>query len=35
MSIDIALKALMAFALLVPYFILRPVVRPREGMGGY
>lgn len=35
MSIDVALKALMAFALLVPYFILRPVVRPREGMGGY
>jgi uncharacterized PurR-regulated membrane protein YhhQ (DUF165 family) len=35
MSIDVALKALMAFALLVPYFVLRPFVRPREGMGGY
>jgi uncharacterized PurR-regulated membrane protein YhhQ (DUF165 family) len=35
LSIDVALKALMAFALLVPYFVLRPLVRPREGMGGY
>lgn len=35
MSIDVALKALMAFALLVPYYLLRPVVHPREGMGGY
>ena len=35
MSIDIALKALMAFALLVPYYLLRPVVRPLEGYGGY
>ena len=35
MSIDVALKALMAFVLLVPYFVLRPLVRPRAGMGGY
>jgi uncharacterized PurR-regulated membrane protein YhhQ (DUF165 family) len=35
MAIDIALKALMSFALLVPYFLLRPVIRPSEGLGGY
>jgi len=35
MSIDIALKALMAFVLLMPYYLLRPIVRPREGLGGY
>lgn len=35
MAIDIALKALMAFALLVPYFLFRPVVRPVEGLGGF
>lgn len=35
MAIDIALKALMSFALLVPYVLLRPVIRPSEGLGGY
>jgi uncharacterized PurR-regulated membrane protein YhhQ (DUF165 family) len=35
MAIDIALKALMSFALLVPYFLLRTVIRPSEGLGGY
>ena len=35
MAIDIALKALMSFALLVPYFLLRPIVRPSDGLGGY
>jgi len=35
MAIDIALKALMSFVLLVPYVLLRPVIRPSEGLGGY
>lgn len=35
MAIDTALKALMSFALLLPYFLLRPIVRPSEGLGGY
>jgi len=35
MAIDIALKAVMSFALLVPYFLLRPIIRPSEGLGGY
>ncbi|MEQ1755878.1 MAG: VUT family protein [Micropepsaceae bacterium] len=35
MAIDIALKAVAAFVLLIPYFLLRPVVRPGEGLGGF
>lgn len=35
MAIDIALKCAAAFALLLPYFLLRPVIRPREGLGGF
>jgi uncharacterized PurR-regulated membrane protein YhhQ (DUF165 family) len=35
MAIDIALKAVAAFALLIPYFLLRPIVRPNEGLGGF
>ena len=35
MAIDIALKSLMAFALLIPYLLLRPFVRPKEGLGGF
>jgi hypothetical protein len=32
--IDAAVKAAMAVAMLIPYFILRPVVRPLPGFGG-
>ena len=35
MTIDLGLKAFMSFALLVPYFLLRPIVRPLTGLGGY
>lgn len=35
MAIDIALKALMSFLLLAPYFLLRPIIRPLTGLGGY
>ncbi|MCE9522746.1 MAG: VUT family protein [Alphaproteobacteria bacterium] len=35
MSVDAGLKAAMSFALLVPYLVLRPVVRPLGGLGGY
>lgn len=35
MSIDLGLKAAMSFALLIPYFLLRPIIPPVEGLGGY
>ena len=35
MIVDIGVKATMAFALLVPYVLLRPIVRPTAGLGGY
>jgi uncharacterized PurR-regulated membrane protein YhhQ (DUF165 family) len=35
MSIDAGLKAAMSFLLLVPYFILRPIIRPTGGLGGF
>lgn len=35
MAIDIALKSLMAFLLLAPYFALRSLIRPLTGLGGY
>ena len=35
MSVDAGVKAAMSFALLVPYLILRPIVRPLGGLGGY
>jgi len=35
MSVDAGVKAAMSFALLVPYLLLRPVVRPLGGLGGY
>lgn len=35
MSIDAGLKAAMSFALLVPYMLLRHVIRPLGGFGGY
>jgi queuosine precursor transporter len=35
MSVDLGVKAFMAFALLVPYFLLRPIVRPLGGLGGF
>jgi queuosine precursor transporter len=35
LSVDAGVKAAMAFALLVPYLILRPLVRPLGGLGGY
>jgi uncharacterized PurR-regulated membrane protein YhhQ (DUF165 family) len=33
--IDAGVKAAMAVAMLVPYFLLRPVVRPLPGFGGF
>lgn len=33
--IDAGVKAAMAVAMLVPYFVLRPVVRPMPGFGGF
>lgn len=35
MSVDAGVKALMSFALLVPYYALRPIVRPSGGLGGF
>jgi uncharacterized PurR-regulated membrane protein YhhQ (DUF165 family) len=35
MIVDLGLKALMGFALLVPYVLLRQVIRPLQGLGGY
>jgi len=35
MAIDAGTKALMSFALLLPYLALRPIVRPSGGLGGY
>jgi hypothetical protein len=35
MSIDAGVKAAMSFALLIPYFALRPIVRPSGGLGGF
>jgi uncharacterized PurR-regulated membrane protein YhhQ (DUF165 family) len=35
MSVDAGVKAAMSFALLAPYFLLRPIVRPGGGLGGF
>lgn len=35
LSVDAGVKAAMSFLLLLPYLILRPVVRPLGGLGGY
>ena len=35
MTIDVGVKAAMSFALLAPYLLLRPIVRPLGGLGGY
>lgn len=35
MSVDAGLKAAMSFALLLPYYALRPIVRPAGGLGGF
>jgi uncharacterized PurR-regulated membrane protein YhhQ (DUF165 family) len=35
MSVDAGVKAAMSFALLAPYLILRPIVRPLGGLGGF
>jgi uncharacterized PurR-regulated membrane protein YhhQ (DUF165 family) len=35
MSIDAGVKALMSFAMLIPYLLLRPIVRPSAGLGGF
>lgn len=35
MSVDAGVKAAMAFALLIPYMLLRHIVRPLGGFGGY
>jgi uncharacterized PurR-regulated membrane protein YhhQ (DUF165 family) len=35
MAADVGVKAAMSFVLLVPYFILRPIIRPMPGFGGF
>lgn len=35
LSIDLGLKSLASFALLIPYFLLRRIVPPRPGLGGF
>ncbi|HAH10710.1 MAG TPA: hypothetical protein DCL54_04350 [Alphaproteobacteria bacterium] len=35
LAIDLGIKVIAAFALLIPYFLLRPVIRPMQGFGGY
>lgn len=35
MSVDAGVKAAMSFALLIPYYVLRPLVRPKAGLGGF
>lgn len=35
MAVDAGVKAAMSFALLLPYLILRPVIRPMPGFGGF
>jgi uncharacterized PurR-regulated membrane protein YhhQ (DUF165 family) len=35
MAVDVGVKAAMSFVLLVPYFILRPIIRPMPGFGGF
>ena len=35
MIIDAGVKVAMAFVLLIPYFLLRPIVRPLPGFGGF
>ena len=35
MAVDVGVKAAMSFVLLVPYLILRPVIRPMPGFGGF
>jgi uncharacterized PurR-regulated membrane protein YhhQ (DUF165 family) len=35
MSVDAGTKAAMSFLLLVPYYVLRPIVRPGGGLGGF
>lgn len=35
MSVDAGVKAAMSFALLAPYWALRPIVRPSAGLGGF
>jgi hypothetical protein len=35
MSIDMGVKAAVSFGLLLPYLLLRPILRPLGGLGGY
>jgi uncharacterized PurR-regulated membrane protein YhhQ (DUF165 family) len=35
MAVDAGVKATMSFLLLAPYFLLRPIVRPSGGLGGF
>lgn len=35
MALDVGVKAAMSFVLLVPYFIMRPIIRPMPGFGGF
>ena len=35
LSLDVALKVAVAFLLLAPYALVRPLAKPRDGFGGY
>ena len=35
LTLDLALKVATAFTLLLPYALLRPIAKPRDGFGGY
>jgi uncharacterized PurR-regulated membrane protein YhhQ (DUF165 family) len=35
MAVDVGVKAAMSFVLLIPYLILRPIIRPMPGFGGF
>lgn len=35
MAVDVGVKAAMSFVLLAPYFIMRPIIRPMPGFGGF
>jgi uncharacterized PurR-regulated membrane protein YhhQ (DUF165 family) len=35
MAVDVGVKAAMSFLLLVPYFLMRPIIRPMPGFGGF
>ena len=35
MAVDVGVKAAMSFVLLLPYLIMRPIIRPMPGFGGF